>query len=454
MEFLTENDKEIVRNVHHPDLFIQDSFKAVSAGMDLTFIVGKPSDPSLVQFLLNPERVMVQAVKFGKPQWTIEEALEWLRENQKDFINGQPVKKYSKEMKSIKGVDIFSAGTWNGDKFTENDLDEMVKAFEANKEAVRPFLKLGHANEQKLLQKEGLPAAGWIDRIYRQGSKLKADFVDIPKKVHDLIMQKAYRKVSSEIMIGVKILDKSYKYMVSAVALLGAETPGVMNLDDILARYGLDSYDSCKAFSDFENDKTVTYEFENEKQEKKIMPTERELELEAKLKAAEAQNKTFSAKQSEQEEALKAEQAQNKENAEKLAEFNAKFARQEIQNQVDKLEAEKQITPAMKPFVTQLLGEDKKEYKFTAADKEQTMSKFEIVKELCKLFSSKEGVNLDEGSVDGEVEGDKVTEDQILAETEKYAQENKVDFSAAYKVVTKKYEAQLAKVQALPDTEV
>lgn len=354
------------------------------------------------------------------------------------------------QLKSIKGVEIFSAGYWNGDPFTSNDLDEMVRAFDENKDHVRPFLKLGHDDEQKLLQKEGLPAAGWIDKIYRQGSKLFADFVDIPEKIFDLITKGAYKKVSSEIMLGVKILDKSYKYMVSAVALLGAETPGVMNLDDILARYGLESYGLRKSFATIEKSNTKVYEFSKEK--KAMSKTEKEIELEAELKAKEEQLKAFSAKQDAADKELKAAQDKMKEHEAKVAEFSAKLAAQELDASVAKLEAEKLVTPAMKPLLFALLGAEKKEYSIKGADgKDKTASKFELVHELCKLFAAKEGVNLEDGSTDGKQKGSKVTEDEILVETEKYAADNKVTFAAAYKVVAKKYAEQLNQVPSIQE---
>ena len=135
------------------------------------------------------------------------------------------------------GVEIFSVGNWNGDDYTIEDLNTMVAAFEETKQGAQPFLKLGHDPKQKLIQADGLPAAGWIERIYVRGNKLFADFTDIPKKVYDLIQAKAYKKVSSEIFWNIKVGEKTYKRMLAAVALLGADTPGVMNLNDILAMY-------------------------------------------------------------------------------------------------------------------------------------------------------------------------------------------------------------------------
>lgn len=99
----------------------------------------------------------------------------------------------------INGVEIFSAGVWNGDKYSVADLDEMIRAFKETQGGYRPFIKLGHNDQQQLLQADGMPAAGYIGDVYREGDKLKANFTDVPKKIAELISVKAYRKVSCEI---------------------------------------------------------------------------------------------------------------------------------------------------------------------------------------------------------------------------------------------------------------
>ena len=84
--------------------------------------------------------------------------------------------------KSINGVEIFSTGIWNNNTITLEILEDIVSAFKATSKTLRPFLKIGHNEEQEFLQKDGLPAAGWINNLYIKGNKLLADFIDIPKK--------------------------------------------------------------------------------------------------------------------------------------------------------------------------------------------------------------------------------------------------------------------------------
>lgn len=340
----------------------------------------------------------------------------------------------------IQSVEIFSAGKWNGDVYSSEDLDEMVRAFEENKDHVRPFLKLGHSDEQKLLEAEGLPAAGWVENIYRKGDKLMADFYDMPSKIYQLVMKKAYRKVSCEIYVNCQIGEKKYKYLVGAVALLGAETPGVMNLDDILAQYRLMAEASKNLYAaqrETSSIKSYSFKTETVQQTEETEPmakTERELELEAKLEAAEKAEKEANERAAKLDADAKKFAADAQEKAEKL--FQA-----EIDKTVEGMVAEKAITPAMKPYVAALLGKEKES--FSVGDK--NLTKTELVKELAKLFKAAGAVNLEESSTDsrGEENADTTNMDAINAEIEKYAADNKVSYSQAYRVVTKKYTKQL-----------
>ena len=44
----------------------------------------------------------------------------------------------------IDNVEIFAAGTWNGDTYSKDDLDSIVSAYEDTKDRFNPFLKLSH----------------------------------------------------------------------------------------------------------------------------------------------------------------------------------------------------------------------------------------------------------------------------------------------------------------------
>ncbi len=341
-----------------------------------------------------------------------------------------------KETKSIKGVEIFSTGKWNGDEYTIEDLQEMVNAFEENKNGARPYIKLGHDKKQKLLQEDGLPAAGWIDKIYIEGNKLIADVVDIPSKIYALIKARAYRKVSSEIFWNIKIGEKTYKRMLSAVALLGSDTPGVMNLNDILAMYNLK--DTCEKISQGETLDLKYFDLDiDNKKELNDMPTDKELELEKQL--AEQKAKAESLEQEKKEFSLKLEK--EKQEIEELRKFKAEKEIELKKAQEEKEEAEKEsfftklqsdklACPAMKEHVMELLGPDKKEYTASKLNKQETIA------EMLKLFSAAKEVNFANNSSVGD-KGSKDFACDMDKKAKAYMEENKCSYGVAMKAVMK-----------------
>ena len=350
------------------------------------------------------------------------------------------------ETYNITGVEIFSEGEWNGDEYSKEDLNEMVKAFNETKDGIRPFIKLGHDEKQKLIQSDGLPAAGWIERIYTRGDKLLADFSDIPKKIFELIQTKAYRKVSSEIFWNLKIKGKKYSRVLGAVALLGADTPGVFNLSDILANYYKDKSNPPKRYPDLEIDFNLESELTKtiSGKEYKMQKTENEIKLELELK-----NKNEESKKSD--EALKKFSSdielKDKE-IERLKKIEADFQKREqelaletekarVAKFVAELEKEKLSTPAMKELITQLVGPEKKEYSVKVQDKDQTLSKEQLLKETLKLFKAASEVNFEESSEDGEKKSYKADDKELDEKAKKFAADNKVSYGQALKHVMK-----------------
>lgn len=150
----------------------------------------------------------------------------------------------NKELKiqEVPGVEVLAVGEWNGDTYSIKDLDNMVEAFEELRGQLDPPIKIGHDEKQGLLeasglQKDGDPAAGWVEKLYRRGTKLIADLKEVPEKIAELIQAGAYKKRSAEVYIDYKVGNKIYPRVLKAVGLLGAEIPAVKNIDDIRALY-------------------------------------------------------------------------------------------------------------------------------------------------------------------------------------------------------------------------
>lgn len=333
----------------------------------------------------------------------------------------------------IKDVEIFSEGVWNGNEITESDLDILVKSFEQTKETIRPYLKLGHNEEQPFLASDGLPAAGWIDNLRKVGTKLVCDFIDVPKKIAELIDLKAYRKVSSEIFHNVEINGKRFSQMLGAVALLGQDTPGVMNLSDILSMYGF----QVNNFNQDKNKNSVIITFtEDSMPQKTALEEKLEKELdEAKKKVEELSKDVETYSKKDEELAQKDEEI--KKLAESVAEFKKKEAdalERELQAKVEKfaveLEKENLSTPAMKQHIIALVGPEKSEY---SIGEKKIEGRQELLKETLKLFKAASEVNFEEETEEGQ------SADNSAAEKiEKYMADNKCDFKTAYKAVMSK----------------
>lgn len=358
-------------------------------------------------------KVGVLSCSFPKASYDGEKAKAWMG-RQKFAV--EPA-----EMFFVKGVEIFSTGTWNGHQITDAVLDQIVSAFSTSK--IRPALKLGHDDGQKLLQNDGLPAAGWVENVRKVGSKLVADFVDIPKKIFQLLKNNAYRKVSCEIYNNVKIEDKTYPKLLGAVALLGADLPGVMNLNDILSMYAFDSISKFDVTG--EVDKIVVDVIPNTPGENIMSEHADEFkakaeQLEKDLAAAKAEADKY--KKQAEDATVAALEAAKKEQAAKVDAF------------ITEVKADKLCTPAMEGMVRDLVGEAKETY---SVGESKTASRFDLVKAVLKASAEAGKVNFSETTA---ADGKSGTPD-LNAKIEKYAADNKVSYRDAYRAVMRDVDA-------------
>lgn len=194
----------------------------------------------------------IQGVVFAADKWDLARARAWMHDHgfwatdrfsnadesivfpirdERDFA-ADSIKAFSgadvalfEDLHAIDGVEVFRTGTWNGDRYDAKDLDDMVAAFDAV--GFQPPVKLGHD------EKSGDRAYGWVERIYRVGDRLVADLKDIPQHLYELIRDRAYDHISSEIFFNLKRGGKTFRRALKAIALLGAETPAVAGLKPI-----------------------------------------------------------------------------------------------------------------------------------------------------------------------------------------------------------------------------
>ena len=128
--------------------------------------------------------------------------------------------------------EAFAVGLWNGMTFARADLEQIAANFAALEPYHKVPLKLGHNDRQPLT--DGYPALGWVTKAWvGAGDKLMLRAEHVPELVQKAIRTKLYRKVSIELDLGVEHKGKKYAYVLSGVALLGADLPAVNTLADL-----------------------------------------------------------------------------------------------------------------------------------------------------------------------------------------------------------------------------
>lgn len=332
------------------------------------------------------------------------------------------------ETVDIKDRVIFSAGVWNGDTYTESDIQAIADAFTDLKGQLRPPLKLGHNDEQKMA--DGMPAIGWLDNVRAVGSKLFADFVKVPKKISDLLKVGAYRTVSPEIYWNLEMNGKQYPYALKALALLGADIPACKDVSDIMALYS-----EVYAYSAEPGEvKAYTIDTEEKEMEKikeleaKVAEmeaaaakyTEEKTALEAKATEAEGKVAELNTKVEELTKAVTDKDAVIAENTAKFAEMEKVKKHTALEARVDKMIADKKLLPANKDKALRLLSEidTAKTYKEGEAEKSVEELVFDLIGTDVKL------------NTEGESEaGKKLSDDE---EIKRIMNDKKCSYKEAY----------------------
>jgi len=143
---------------------------------------------------------------------------------------------------AIKSMPVFKIGLHHDTPYTLADLDEIVKNTNALLKAklIDPPIKLGHDENQKMLQADGYPAGGYVQNIERMGDELFVDVDDMPDKLYQCIKKRAYKHISPEIYENYPhpVTKENMGKVLKAVAVLGADIPEVKGLGDILNMFG------------------------------------------------------------------------------------------------------------------------------------------------------------------------------------------------------------------------
>lgn len=324
-------------------------------------------------------------------------------------------------------AEIFAVGVWNRMKFTLQDLKDIAANFEALAENHKVPLKFGHNEEQPMT--DGYPALGWVSKVWVEGQKLMARFESVPSIVFKAFDQKLYRHVSVELDVDVEHRGKKYKYVLSAVALLGADIPAVNTLADL--KHYIDGGERLaasrrEAFSAVEGNIKPTSSKE-ETMDKKEME---DAIAAAVTKAAAEQTAKFTTELS----TLKAENETLKAEAKKREEADAgskvKMARDKLTAKLEAAVKDKVLTPAQREGAIRFmrLGDDKAVLEVT---EEQVDEYIKINGNAKKVNMSEQGKGKNAGGTDDGKDYDDPGAEITARAKKLQAEDGKLSFAAA-----------------------
>jgi hypothetical protein len=312
----------------------------------------------------------------------------------------------------LKDREIFAVGVWNDMEFSSDDLDDIIANFDKLKDTHKVPLKFGHDADHN----DGQPAIGWIDRVFRQGDKLFADFVNMPRTVFEAIKERLYRTVSVELLFNVDSDGNKFNHVLDAVALLGADHPAVNSLADLDLLMAKRTAFTGGHRLVFETIAGSTKMKKDDGMDAK--------EVQALIDKANAPIVEANAKLTKENDELKAANAKfttDKADDEKKANEDAvKLARKTVTDTLDAAVKSKAMTPAFRENYEKQIGVANDEIVLTI-DVEAIKGMFSV-----KEPDGQTGLHKD-GTGD---EGDPETE--LMALTRKNQQTNGKDFSASF----------------------
>ncbi len=180
-------------------------------------------------------------------------------------------------------LEIFAAGTWNGDAYTEKDIEGIVHAFQMLKSEFLPRVKLGDHRQKFDI------ALGIVDNVWKSGKKLMGNISEMPRVVYDAVRNGLFKGVSSELLIDYSD-DKGRKFpfALDGIAILGSNLPAVSNLADLTKYMSFEKQERSFKFI-----RTYSYEDKNKERRSNMVDIDQK-ELD-KLKEDAQKAKTFEA---------------------------------------------------------------------------------------------------------------------------------------------------------------
>lgn len=186
------------------------------------------------------------------------------------LLNGESMAKLGPEQdelptEDIKDVEILAPGTWrdsSGRKvvFTPQDMEAMVRNFNELKGSVKPMLKLVHLDPKTQRNIIALPSMGWLHNFRLSDKKhLVVDVAKVPRQIAKLIRAGGFARISAEVFDRARpffdsVRRKFIPNVVAAAGILGAQTPAVKTLKDMLALYTMPLETEAQELLPYESD--------------------------------------------------------------------------------------------------------------------------------------------------------------------------------------------------------
>lgn len=332
-------------------------------------------------------------------------------------------------MNELKNVELFGVGLWNGHHFKMEDLNHMASAYSKFSAALRIPLKFGHNDEQAMT--DGQPALGWVHNVRVENEMLLGDFSDMPDIVYKAIKQKLYDSLSIELSLDVEYKGKEYPFVLTGVALLGADLPSVNTIKD-LAQY-IDDKDG----KGFRASNTLSFSNKPKVEDNSMNELEKALAEVSTLKTQ------FSALQSAQDDLVSKNTKLASENAElkadvesrKQDEAKAKFtsAKKEVVDNLELLVRGNIITPGQRDAFSAMIKDGDLDsvnsVKFTA----ETLSSgvdMDKLKEQSKMSASDKSTTTESGEPVDKVLFKKISELRATQPDLNFSQAKSVVFNA------------------------
>lgn len=145
--------------------------------------------------------------------------------------------KKPEKMKSMQGAEIMRPGLWEAETGTVNIKDKTIDDIIVNfdNKVLEPYINLDHDDKFTKRVNDNFEKVniGLVERLYKKGKSLIADFKEVPDKIAELIKSGQLKFKSPEFFKNITRNEKVYHNVLKAISFFGADIPA-QDLDDYI----------------------------------------------------------------------------------------------------------------------------------------------------------------------------------------------------------------------------